>query len=327
MNRGFTLPGMGPNFGDCLNDFLWPHLVRWEGEEINFFGIGTLLCAHFEKLANPAQPTHVFGSGAGIGKPLSAGAVRNWHFHWVRGPRTATSLGLPTSRVISDPALLIGDFFERPSSSDSAVMILHHSTHRRLGDLWRIAASDAGFELVDPSSPVETVLSKLSGANLVVTEAMHGAIVADALGIPWVPVVAAEPLRYQFKWLDYAEAMEIRYDPYVLPAITTTERLGRWREATRPGPLSPQWVNWTPRGLDVMLSRVGLGISLRLNDLQHNGGQSRQPRQGRRFENAVTFLEGLKRVRAVSVNEEVLERRKSQLYEALYRSGFAALSV
>ncbi|MEQ1766179.1 MAG: polysaccharide pyruvyl transferase family protein, partial [Methylotenera sp.] len=61
---------------------------------------------------------------------------------------------------------------------------------------------------IDPCAPVETVLDNILSSELVITEAMHGAIVSDALRVPWIPI---QPLNsiHAMKWFDWASALDI----------------------------------------------------------------------------------------------------------------------
>jgi succinoglycan biosynthesis protein ExoV len=69
------------------------------------------------------------------------------------------------------------------------------------------------------------ILEAFSRARLVLTEAMHGAIVADALRIPWIPL-AISPEMNRFKWMDWTMAMELPLHFHPLP---TPSRYQRWR--------------------------------------------------------------------------------------------------
>ena len=59
---------------------------------------------------------------------------------------------------------------------------------------WRKACDRAGITFLDSTAdPLETI-AKIRGSRLVISEAMHGAIVADALRTPWV-ARASDPYR------------------------------------------------------------------------------------------------------------------------------------
>ena len=64
-----------------------------------------------------------------------------------------------------------------------------------------------------------TMFSALIGnARLALTEAMHGAIVADTFRVPFVPLVSSREIS-SFKWMDWALRMDIPYRPIRLPPV------------------------------------------------------------------------------------------------------------
>src|SRR5207237_10228278 len=74
---------------------------------------------------------------------------------------------------------------------------------------WAQAAAEAGLTFVSPEWPVAQVFGYFARAQLVVTEAMHGAIIADALRIPWVPVKISPELD-EFKWRSEEHTSELQ---------------------------------------------------------------------------------------------------------------------
>jgi succinoglycan biosynthesis protein ExoV len=58
----------------------------------------------------------------------------------------------------------------------------------------------------------------------VVTEAMHGAIVADTLRIPWIPVVCSPEIA-TFKWRDWTASLDLPYRPIAIPPSSAFEAL------------------------------------------------------------------------------------------------------
>jgi len=198
------------NFGDQLNVWLWPKLIP---EIINtkdqslFVGIGTLLNTSLpvnQKLA-------VFGSGVGYGDLPEIQDI--WRIYCVRGPRTASALNLDPQLAITDAALLTRLCYQ-PKSIDNnygkQVAFMPHWQTPMV--IWRQACEELEITFIDPGESVDNVLYKISNAKYVLTEAMHGAIIADSLRIPWA-AISTRPSINTFKWLDWCESMELEYSP------------------------------------------------------------------------------------------------------------------
>jgi succinoglycan biosynthesis protein ExoV len=199
--------GSVPNFGDELNTYMWPELLPRgflddEDHEL-FVGIGSIIGSHLP----PDARKIVMGSGYGgyMGTPdLNDGT---WDVRFVRGPLTAERFGLAPEKVICDSAVLLRAIDLPAPARDVGVAFMPHFESLERG-LWKETCALAGITLIDPTAPVQTVLAKLKGAKLLVTEAMHGAIVADALRTPWV---AVRPIvrDHHLKWRDWSRALDI----------------------------------------------------------------------------------------------------------------------
>jgi succinoglycan biosynthesis protein ExoV len=85
--------------------------------------------------------------------------------------------------------------------------------HHELAGLgWQKACQQIGYQYIHPQSSVEVVLQQIQETEVLLTEAMHGAIVADALRIPWIPIVTNSSIL-SFKWLDWCESLNLEYKP------------------------------------------------------------------------------------------------------------------
>ncbi len=197
--------GLRSNFGDELNGWLWPQLLPgfFDGDDKSLFlGIGSTL---YDFLPRDSQKI-VFGAGYGGYTPVPVIDER-WRFYFVRGRLTAVALKLDPSTAIGDAAILVrSGEVPSPAKSHKASFMPHWESARD-GE-WTDVVRDAGLHYVDPSGDVERVLTQLLASQLVITEAMHGAIVADALRVPWI---AVQPLqaRHRMKWLDWASALDL----------------------------------------------------------------------------------------------------------------------
>lgn len=266
------------NFGDDLNGWLWPRLIPehlFVGDDTLFIGIGTILDRRIPK--GPFKI--VFGSGCGYA-PLPLIDDR-YEIYFVRGPRTAASIGLPREKWITDPAILLdGSMFEAQGRSGDTAFIPHHGSmmraHAQGCDLGEICES-VGLRLIDPTGPIEQVLADLCTAKLVIAEAMHGAIIADAFRIPWVPIKLYGH-TLDFKWLDWTESLELAYEPTALtftptdsPSACIAQFLHRQATTHNRFLSKDAVINKARRMLDEALSRLRENLTLRSLEYTRGG--------------------------------------------------------
>jgi succinoglycan biosynthesis protein ExoV len=212
------------NFGDELNPYLWPRLLPGafaRDDATQFVGIGTLLNNRL-----PAAPrTVVFGAGVGYYGPPRRDD--SWTIYCVRGPLSAKALELDASAAVTDPAMLLARV-ELPAAAPAAIRHAYIPHWQSAPDAWRTVCERIGIGFIDPRWPPDEVLRALRSVDVLIAEAMHGAIVADALRIPWVAARTHAGIK-SFKWQDWCASVDVEYAPAPLPTI--------WPEAGDAGPV------------------------------------------------------------------------------------------
>ena len=228
--------GKHPNFGDEINTWLLPKIFPGffdDDDATLFLGIGSILFDSY-----PANSRKVvFGSGFG-GYTAPPKFDETWLVYCVRGPRTARVCGLSPDKVAGDAAILMNRYRRKPQQPTNRIAFMPHWESLERGD-WQAACRLAGIHLIDPRRPVDEILDDIEGSAAIITEAMHGAIVADALRVPWIPVRPLHP-AHRFKWFDWAEALDLKLSPNTLwPStvreayVAATQRAGN--RLSRPG--------------------------------------------------------------------------------------------
>jgi len=204
--------GPRPNFGDVLNEWLWPQLLPdfFDGDDrALFLGIGSIL---YDFLPATARKV-VFGAGYGGYTPIPRIDDR-WGFYFVRGPVTARTLGLDPSLAVGDAAILVRSCnIDRPAKTHRASFMPHWES--AIDGDWRDVSARAGLHYIDPCGDVAHVIADILASDVVVTEAMHGAIVADALRVPWIPVRPVQSPN-RGKWVDWASALGVELTPQAI---------------------------------------------------------------------------------------------------------------
>ncbi|MGQ4647711.1 polysaccharide pyruvyl transferase family protein [Lyngbya aestuarii] len=233
------------NFGDSLNLWLWKQLLPGvfdEDETTAFIGIGTLINNLLPDRVPNAKRIIIFSSGVGYekGTPL---IDDSWKIYCLRGLLSAQKLGVPASLAITDGAILVRRLFKTDSIKVNRFAFMPHIHHANYGsDIWKSICTEIGFAYIDPRSPIEQILSAINQTEVLLAEAMHGAIVADALRVPWIPVCSSARIL-TFKWQDWCSSIEVKYQPkYVMPWGDIYPPVARGiRSSFR---ATSHWVNW-----------------------------------------------------------------------------------
>jgi hypothetical protein len=224
--------GPVPNFGDDLNPMLWPALADGlidDDPDDAFVGIGTIIgmpCA-------PPSRLHVFSSGVG-NDPLDSWAGRDVIYWCVRGPISAALLGLPPAAALTDGAILtpFATGFPKVAGQGATeqgaatLVIPHFQTLAYPG--WDQVAAQSGFELLDPRGDPRDVVARIACARLVLTESLHGAILADTYGIPW-RVFATSGNFCSTKFVDWCQSVGLPFSVTYLPPPNAAQLLEQGR--------------------------------------------------------------------------------------------------
>lgn len=214
-----------PNFGDELNLWLWEKLLPGildDRDNVAFVGIGTLLNNLIHERIPAAQKVVVFGTGVGYNRGLP-NLDASWTIYCLRGPLSALQLRLPTELAITDPAILVRRVFQPSLPKTYRYSYMPHFTQSIMaGDDWQQICEDCGFGYIDARWPIDQVLNAISQTEVLLTEAMHGAIVADALRVPWVPIQTTSWLL-PLKWVDWCMSMGLSYQPFPIAGLEGLE--------------------------------------------------------------------------------------------------------
>lgn len=209
----------GGNFGDYLNEFLWDKLLprslnEYRDENTIFLGIGTRLRP--EILDNDPRKKIVFGTGYGYSKKPPI-VDSTWEIKCVRGPKTAEALRIDKSYAITDSAILIKEIINPPIQKKFKYgFIPHHSTIKE--DDWESVCENLNFKYINPKRDPMEVIKEITSCEYIISESLHGAIIADAYRIPWVAIKTRSTIN-NFKWQDWAESLELEFIFLKIPPL------------------------------------------------------------------------------------------------------------
>ena len=212
----------GGNFGDQLNDVIWssllPNLSRiWPKHAIA--GIGT-----FGHLTVPrhVEYLHVFGTGATGDLSASFPNVKNLKVHFLRGPLTAKIWGAPGLGLVDGAALITQTkLWELPAETRTHRIgyVPHHLSDKFAN--YELICRLAGVKYVTSRGyDTESFIRKIKSCDYIITEALHGAVVADLFRKPWVAVSSRRYIN-AFKWDDWCRSIGLEYHPNSIDFVCT----------------------------------------------------------------------------------------------------------
>ncbi|GBL16612.1 exopolysaccharide glucosyl ketal-pyruvate-transferase [Microcystis aeruginosa NIES-1211] len=210
--RYYKLPKGERNFGDELNPWLWEKLIPGildEDASVAFVGIGSLINNGLPQKTRYARKIVIFGTGVGYGKGVPK-IDESYTIYCVRGLLSAQALGISEKLAITDGAVLIRQVFSNQSPKKYRFSYMPH--YELAGKGWETVCQKLGFGYIDPRWSVEQVLSSISETEILLAEAMHGAIIADALRVPWLPITTNSSIL-AFKWQDWCSSIGVEYQP------------------------------------------------------------------------------------------------------------------
>jgi succinoglycan biosynthesis protein ExoV len=212
------------NFGDDLNPWLWSRLFAEHGDnsDINFLGIGSILFNENPIITSIKDSKKiVFGTGVRPSKNYKNLQTDDaWDIRFFRGPLSAMTMNNKYP-YITDAAYAfrqldnISEYLDCEKKYE--VSIMPH--FRSVGYFdWEKICKELGLHYISPFSEdgVDFTLREISASKKLITEAMHGAILADIIRVPWHRYVLCTPFTEgakvsEFKWMDWMYSMEMGY--------------------------------------------------------------------------------------------------------------------
>lgn len=212
------------NFGDDLNEWLWPKIFGDDffcnDNDIAFLGIGSILISNSDYIQNAEKHKRkiVFGSGVrSISQDFEFD--KTWDIMFLRGPFSSLIVHGKTYNYITDSAYFL-------ALTDKYKMLVNRKKKYKISVIpyyksvdifdWKIACDKLGWNLILPTgNDVESFIDQVSESEFVIAEAMHGAIIADILRVPWKRLrfnahIFEGEIVSEFKWRDWLYSIDIQ---------------------------------------------------------------------------------------------------------------------
>jgi succinoglycan biosynthesis protein ExoV len=205
-----------PNFGDALNPLIFNKLMPGffnDDPSIEFTAIGSTIGLEMHA---EAKRRIIFSSGFAYGKlPF---IDDSFDIICVRGPLTAKALNISNSLAITDGAALLKEVIKEKPKKEYSFSFMPHWESELKYPAWKDLCAEAGIHYLSPTDDPLITIDSILKSEVVIAEAMHAAIVADTLRVPWIPVKAYQGIN-DFKWNDWTKSLGMEYRPNSLKSM------------------------------------------------------------------------------------------------------------
>ncbi|MCH2072358.1 polysaccharide pyruvyl transferase family protein [Acinetobacter pittii] len=184
-----------PNFGDWIGPFLLGQIsnrpiinVKGNLHPNTLFSVGSVI----EHIGSDFPEAKIWGSG--LIQPLHRKRARKLNkylkeIYAVRGEKTeyelSTKTDLKVPKIYGDPALLMPRFYSPQMASlvTRKVAVCPHFSH--FDDFKHLEDSEC-LNIIDVRKPLLRVIDDIVNASICISTSLHGLIIAEAYGVPWV---------------------------------------------------------------------------------------------------------------------------------------------
>jgi succinoglycan biosynthesis protein ExoV len=218
------------NVGDDLNQGLWQMLMpdcRVCAPDQAILGIGTmgLGTRHDQTIPSHVRQVHVLGSGA-----YHTADARKIHprvkFHFVRGPLSARVWGCEGKGIV-DGAFLLREtpwYQVRNPTVPGRIGYIPHHFPDRCADFDAVCEDAGLYHIRTAGTTVEQCIAEITSCESVISEALHGAVLAELFRVPWKAVYSGSHV-YQFKWQDWFHSIDRPFGMEQVPLACSNRAL------------------------------------------------------------------------------------------------------
>lgn len=236
MNLVFWKPGIGINFGETLNTIMWKKIFpEYFFTTKPYIALSVLNSAIFGQFLRKEYTNVIFGSGSGYvsENPQDIINAKNNIWMFVRGPLTSDITGC---KYITDAGVLSKTCMDLKLEEPKYITFINHLSMKvDMNEISKtLREENELYNSIEVGEPVEDVIKTLKNTKLLLSSSLHAAVIADAMGVPWIPI------NYQpsygkpapgmgmcyFKWKDWAYSLNVsdmqfsKPSNYVLRSIT-----------------------------------------------------------------------------------------------------------
>ena len=207
------------NWGDDLNKYLFEYITDRKVAFLPFTRLHPFFCVEHYSLIGSIigfyRLDNVIVYGSGLMDPDRKITGKPEKVLCVRGPKTRAALidkGIECPEIYGDPALLIPLFYSPPVTKRNIITVIYNeATPGKTVEKWASALQyDGEIRVLSMTSYQKwtDIVDSIAESRYVISESLHGLIVAEAFYVPsvWVEFIQHQSF-WSFKYEDFYESI------------------------------------------------------------------------------------------------------------------------